>query len=50
MKAFFCSGDTGYVSDFITFLDFFVSDKHSDYRCILEIIYISMFMESDLDV
>ena len=32
------------------FLNFFVSDKHSDYRCILEIIYISMFMESDLDV
>ena len=32
------------------FLIFFVSDEHSDCRCILEIIYISMFMESDLDV
>ena len=32
------------------FLLSFVSDEHSDYRCILEIIYISMFMESDLDV
>ena len=29
------------------FLIFFVPDEHSDYRCILEIIYISMFMESD---
>ena len=28
----------------------FVSDEHSDYRCILEIIDISMFMESDLYV
>ena len=32
------------------FLEFFVFEEHSDYKCILEIIYISMFMESDLDV
>ena len=33
------------------FLIFFLSLKNIvDYRCILEIIYISMFMESDLDV
>ena len=52
MKAFFCSGDTGYVSYFMHFLDFFLSLRniYSDYRCILEIIYISMFMESYLDV
>ena len=31
------------------FLNFFVSEEHSDYRCILEMIYISMFMEN-LDV
>ena len=28
----------------------FVSEEQSDYRCILEIIYISMFIESDLGV
>ena len=44
-------GDIGYASYFMPFLDFFfVSEEHSDYRCILEIIYFSMFMESDLDV
>ena len=43
-------GDTGFASYFIPFLEFFVSEEHSDYRCIFEIIYISMFMESDLDV
>ena len=33
------------------FLIFFMHcEEHNDYRCILEIIYISMFMESDLDV
>ena len=52
---FYCSlnmleGDTGYASYFMHFLEFFVSQEYSDYRCILEIIYISMFMESDLDV
>ena len=29
------------------FLIFFVSEEHNDYRCILEINYISMFMESE---
>ena len=43
-------GDIEYASYFMRFLEFFVSEEHSDYRCILEIIYISMFMESDLDV
>ena len=38
-------GDTRYASYFLPFLEFFVSEKQSDYRCILEIIYISMFME-----
>ena len=42
--------DTGYASYFRYFLEFFVSEEHGDYRCILAIIYISMFMESDLDV
>ena len=32
------------------FFEFLVFEEHSDYRYILEIIYISMFMESDLDV
>ena len=43
-------GGIGYAFYFMHFLDFFVSEEHNDYRCILEIIYISMFMESDLDV
>ena len=43
-------GGIGCASYFMPFLDFFVSEEHNDYRCILEIIYISIFMESDLDV
>ena len=43
-------GDTGYALYFMPFLEFFISEEHSDYRCILEIIYVSMFMESDLDL
>ena len=44
-------GDIGYASYFMPFFLFiFVSEEHNDYRCVLEIIYISMFMKSDLDV
>ena len=43
-------GDTGYASYFMPFLEFFLFEEHIDYRCILEIIYISMYMESDLDL
>ena len=40
----------GYASYFMPFFYFFVFEEHNDYRCIFEIIYISMFIESDLDV
>ena len=43
-------GDTVYASYFMPFLECFVSKEHSDYRCIIEIIYIYMFMGSDLNV
>ena len=44
-------GDIRYASYFMPFLYFFfVSEEHNDYRCVLEIIYTSMCMESDLDV
>ena len=51
MKAFFFVVETlGMFRILCLFLIFFVSEKHSDYGCILEIIYISMFMKSDLDM
>ena len=44
-------GGIGYASYFMPFFSFFfVFEEHNDYRCIFKIIYISMFIESDLDV